>query len=105
VRQVVTPAGAGEFKRDAKPVDHLRMERPPLTIALASVLTAQLDGDRRGLLLSMQSRVGDAAGEAGDSTPSGDAGQALASVTPLPRVIPMPRRHAEQLDPEPDPAA
>jgi hypothetical protein len=75
------------------------MTRPPLTVALRSVLAASVDGaGRPGLLTFLHAP---APVEDGDTT--GRHLSALADVLPLPRVIPMPRRAAHHLTPEPDP--
>ncbi len=68
------------------------MARPPLTIALQSVLAARIDGARRPDLLAALADKAD--------TP-------LASVHSLPRLIPLQRAQLEAVSPEldPDPAA
>lgn len=87
------------------------MDRPPLSLALASVLTARVQGDRRRLLSSMRRPVE----PVDDAAPLAPARltlvpRPLATVIPLlPRLIPGPRRPAAerhpQPDPQPDPAA
>jgi hypothetical protein len=72
------------------------MTRPPLTLALTSVLAAQVEGaGRPALLATLHPEFGRTiAREAATAEPG------LATVIPLPRVIPMPRHHQH---PAPDP--
>ena len=86
------------------------MTRPPLTVALSSVLTAAIDGaGRPGLLATLHPEFGRALPRTDqDEAPQDAAG--LAQVITMPRVIPMPRRGPapdrgpEQYGPEhPDP--
>ena len=95
------------------------MTRPPLTIALSSVLAAAIDGaGRPGLLATLHPNFGRPVVRQSEA----DLPEAseLAQVIILPRVIPMPRRdsglfpnqpnqlnHPEQpaADPDPDPSA
>lgn len=106
----VTRSGPEKFKIITVPAEKGRMERPSLTLLLASVVSARMDGDPRGLLAHLHPR-----------TPTQDPAAAapghtrLASVSALPRVIPMQRRNTEaltytpefdpQFDPDFDPTA
>lgn len=92
----------GDVAADAVP-----MERPPLTLALASVLAARVDGDRRHLLAAMRPAAppDDTPRPVGPAPRLAVVPTPLASVTHLPRVIPWPRRPVNELDPQPDPAA
>lgn len=68
------------------------MTRPPLTLALSTVLAADVESERReGLLRVLRP-------DFGRPSPRPDS-----TVVPLPRVIPLPTR--PQDDDEPDPAA
>jgi hypothetical protein len=76
------------------------VDRPPLTLALTSVLAARMDGAGRPGLLAATVRRSDPIPQ-----PQRAAGQQLAAVIPFPRVIPMPRRPEPDPDRTPDPAA
>lgn len=65
------------------------MTRTPLTVSLASVLTAAIDGaDRPALLATLHPEFGRAI-----PRPRVPETPGLAKVLPMPRVIPMPRRN------------
>jgi len=82
------------------------MTRPPLHLALSSVLTAAIENaGRPGLLATLHPEFGRTVSR---SVEAGRPG--MAQVIPLPRVIPMPRRAPEpalepRLDPDPTSAA
>ena len=70
------------------------MTRPPLTLALSSVLAAAIDhAGRPGLLATLHPEFGRTiARSAGAAKAPG-----LAQVIPMPRVIPLPRRGPDLL--------
>ena len=84
------------------------MTRPPLTIALASVLTAAIDGaGRPGLLATLHPEFGRTVARPAEAEVPG-----MAQVITMPRVIQMPRRgpkrvpkQSERPDPDPSSAA
>ncbi len=79
------------------------MTRPTLTLALSSVLAAQVDGaGRPALLATLHPEFGRALARAQAPVEPG-----MAEVIPLPRVIPMPRREPAQAESglEPDPTS
>lgn len=88
------------------------MTRPPLHLALSSVLTAAIENaGRPGLLATLHPEFGRTAARVAEADTPG-----LAQVIPLPRVIPMPRRGPDThvdlpehpdpvLDPDPTSAA
>jgi hypothetical protein len=83
------------------------MTRPPLTLALSSVLTAAIDNaGRPGLLATLRpdlDRTAPASERAGLTSVTAEP--PLAQVITLPRVIPMPRRGpAGYPNPAPDTA-
>lgn len=72
------------------------MTRPPLTLALTSVLAAQVEGaGRPALLATLHPEFGRAIAREAATTEPG-----LAEVIPLPRVIPMPRRTPDATHPD-----
>jgi hypothetical protein len=102
------PDGDESRYQDAAP--HRRqgglMTRPPLHLALSSVLTAAIDNaGRPGLLATLHPEFGRSV-----ARPTEDETPGMARVIPLPRVIPMPRREPDpipdpMLDPDPTSAA
>ena len=78
------------------------MTRPPLHLALSSVLTAAIDNaGRPGLLATLHPEFGRTVARPAEAEVPG-----MAQVIAMPRVIPMPRRgpkrlpkHPEQPDP------
>jgi len=82
------------------------MTRPPLHLALSSVLTAAIENaGRPGLLATLHPEFGRTVSRSAEAARPG-----MAQVIPLPRVIPMPRRAPEpvlepRLDPDPTSAA
>jgi hypothetical protein len=83
------------------------MTRPTLTLALASVLGAAVEGaGRPALLTTLHPEFGRTVGRRHQARTPG-----MAQLIHLPRVIPMPHRERalpdspEQADPEPDPSA
>jgi hypothetical protein len=89
------------------------MTRPPLSIALSSVLAAQVDGaGRPALLATLHPQLGRAPARptpAEQPSPRHRPGWQDQAPSGLAPVIPLPRRHlestAEQPDPDPTPAA
>ena len=77
------------------------MTRPPLTIALSSVLAAAIDGaGRPGLLAMLHPEFGRPTARPVEAAVPG-----MAQVITMPRVIPMPRRHPTTPDPGSNPSA
>ena len=81
------------------------MTRPPLTIALSSVLAAAIDGaGRPGLLATLHPDFGRST-----RRPAATEVPGMAQVIVMPRVIPMPRRGPAEIlpaeHPEPDPTS
>jgi hypothetical protein len=76
------------------------MTRPPLTLALSSVLAAAVDGaGRPGLLATLHPPFGRDVPRPAPPAPG------LAQVITMPRVIPLPRRRRTPEPLGPDPAA
>jgi hypothetical protein len=82
---------SGHLKTPGRPDDGTTMTRPTLTLALSSVITAKVEGQRRAGLLAVVR-----------PDHRGTDGGPDATVIPLSRVIPLPTRPR---DDEPDPAA